>query len=329
MFPRKLALLLLLGGCKTGPVPPTSLSDPSTSSSPTPTSEEETGNTGTPGACTIFPQDNPWNTDISDYPVHEDSDAFIDAIGRGTGLHPDFGTVWEGAPIGIPYVDVPGDQPKVEVVFHYGDESDPGPYPIPPDAPIEGGPDSDGDRHVIAVDRDNCILYELFAAYPEEDGSWRAGSGAIFDMTSNALRPDGWTSADAAGLPIYPGLVRYDEVITQGIISHALRFTVEDSQHGYIHPATHYASDETDPDLPPMGLRLRMKADYDCSGLSSEIQVVCAALKTYGMFVADNGSDWYISGAPDDRWDDDALHDIDEITGDAFEVVYTGEIVTD
>jgi hypothetical protein len=286
---------------------------------------------GTAGAgCTFFPEDNPWNTDVSGYDVHPDSDRFIDAIGRQTGLHPDFGTVYGGAPNGIPWVEVPGDQPRVEVQFRYGDESDPGPYPIPPDAPIEGGPDSDGDRHVIALDRDNCVLYELWDAWPQDRGAWwQAGSGAIFDLTTNELRPDGFTSADAAGLPILPGLVRYEEVVEQGAVNHALRFTVSSSQRGYIHPATHFASSSTDPSLPPMGLRLRMKAGWDCANLSSEVQVLCAALQRYGLLVADNGSDWYVSGAPDPRWDDDALHDVSQIPGDAFEVVYTGEILTD
>jgi hypothetical protein len=278
--------------------------------------------------CAIFPADNPWNTDVSGYPLHPDSDAFVDSIGRTTGLHPDFGTEYAGAPNGIPYVVVPGDQPPVPITFRYGDESDPGPYPIPPDAPIEGGPDGDGDRHVIALDRDHCKLYELWDAHPQDGGaSWTAGSGAVFDLTTNELRPDGNTSADAAGLPIFPGLVRYDEVVTEGAVRHALRFTVSESQRGFIHPATHQASSDPDPTLPPMGLRLRMKSGYDCSALSAEVQVLCAAFKTYGLLVADNGSDWYVSGAPDDRWDDDALHDLASVEGDAFEVVYTGEVV--
>ena len=321
MFPRKLALLLLLGGCKTGPVPPTSLSDPSTSSSPTPTSEEETGNTGTPGACTIFPQDNPWNTDISDYPVHEDSDAFIDAIGRGTGLHPDFGTVWEGAPIGIPYVDVPGDQPKVEVVFHYGDESDPGPYPVRVNPKIEGGPDGDGDRHILAVDTEACRLYELYDARRAGGRRrWRAGSGAIYDLTSNALRPAGWTSADAAGLPIFPGLVRYNEA-HRGAIDHAIRFTAPQTRNTYVWPARHQASDRTDPDLPPMGTWFRLKADVDISGFSPEARAVLEALKVHGMILADNGSPWYLSGAPNGNWDNDALRALADFTGGDFEAV--------
>ena len=289
-----------------------------------------TGSANSPSlaGCTMFPSDNPWNTDISNYPLHPNSDAFIDSIGRDDTLHPDFGTEWEGAPIGIPYTTVDSDQELVPVEFEYYDESDPGPYPIPPDAPIEGGPDADGDRHVLVVETDNCILYEMFSSYPIDDGaSWEAGSGAIFDLTSNELRPDRWTSADAAGLPILPGLVRYDEVVEAGEIAHALRFTVSDSQSGYISPATHAASSSSDEDLPPMGLRLRMKADYDCSGYSEEVQVICTALKRYGMFVADNGSNWYVSGAHDPRWSDDNLGDLKDVPGDAFEVVDTGEIV--
>ncbi|MBI2892437.1 MAG: hypothetical protein HYY06_02730 [Deltaproteobacteria bacterium] len=279
--------------------------------------------------CQTFPPDNPWNTDVSGYDVHPSSESFIDSIGRDTGLHADFGTFWKGAPIGIPYVYVGANQPLVPVSFEYEDESDPGPYPIPPDAPIEGGADSDGDRHVLVLETDGCVLYELFAAYPLDGGqSWEAGSGAIFDLGSNELRPDGWTSADAAGLPIYPGLVRYDEVVEEGVIDHALRFTVDSSQAGYIHPATHFASDDDNPDLPPMGLRLRMRADWSCDGLSQEVQVICAALKTYGMLVADNGSNWYVSGAHDSRWSDENLSDIGDITGEAFEVVYTGEVLT-
>jgi hypothetical protein len=220
--------------------------------------------------------------------------------------------------------------PRIDVVFDYSDESDPGPYPIPADAPIEGGPDSDGDRHILMIDWGECMLYELFYAWPPgvgenpRDDVWFAGSGAIFDLASNDLRPDTWTSADAAGLPIYPGLVVYEEVMG-GVIDHALRFTVSESQRAFIHPATHYASSSTDPDVPPMGLRLRMKADFDVSGHSTEVQVILQALKTYGMFVADNGADWYVSGAPDSRWSDDNLHELHDVPGSAFEVVYTGD----
>jgi hypothetical protein len=258
------------------------------------------------------------------------SDTYVNSIGRSVHLHPDFGTVWDGAPIGIPYAVVGAGQPQVPIDFYYGDESDAGPYPIPPDAPIEGGPNSGGDRHVIVLDNANCRLYEVYDAHTADGGaSWHAGSGAVFNLRSNALRPDGWTSADAAGLPIFAGLARYDEVVGQGEIRHALRFTVSRTQRGFIHPATHYASSSSDPSLPPMGLRLRMKAGYNCSGFSSEVRVICTALKRYGMIVADNGSDWYVSGAPDPRWSDDRLGDMKSLPGDAFEVVDTGEgIVT-
>ncbi len=225
---------------------------------------------------------------------------------------------------------MPGSQPKVPVSFYYQDESDPGPYPVPPDAPIEGGPNGDGDRHVLVIDRDACTLYEMYDAHPLNGGqSWQAGSGAVFDLTSNSLRPDFWTSADAAGLPIFAGLVRYDEAVGQQLITHALRFTVQRTRRAFIHPATHFASDAIDPALPPMGLRLRMKAGFDCSGFAAEIRVMCTALKKYGMFVADNGSDWFISGAPDSRWNDDTLHQLSQITGAAFEAVYTGEPITE
>jgi hypothetical protein len=322
-----LAVTSLALACEEGEEPATAtVTPPATAASPAPTSEPDSAltHTGQEPNCAIFPRDNPWNTDASTLPVHPRSDSYIDAIGRDENLHPDFGTVWEGAPNGIPYAVVPGDQAKVPVSFEYEEESDPGPYPIPLNVPIEAG----SDQHVIVIDDDNCILYELFDAHPIDDGkSWEAGSGSIFDLTSNDLRPDFWTSADAAGLPIFPGLVRYEEVIEQGVIDHALRFTVEETQRAFVHPATHFASDDTDPNLPPMGLRFRMKADYDCSGFSREVQVICAALKKYGMFVADNGGNWFVSGAPDERWNDDALADLKEITGGALEVVDTGEAI--
>jgi hypothetical protein len=281
---------------------------------------------GSPPPITIplFPADNPWNTDISHYPVDANSDAYIASIGAGVGLHPDFGTDWEGGMIGIPYAVVPGTQPKVPISFYYADESDPGPYPIPPDVPIQGGPDSSGDRHVIVLDADDHLLYEVYDAHKVGD-HWEAGSGAVFDLTSNALRPDGWTSADAAGLPILPGLVRYEEV-QAGAIDHALRFTVEQTQRAYIYPATHFASDSTDPNLPPMGLRLRLKAGYDISGFPPDVQVILQALKTYGMMVADNGSNWFISGTHDPRWNDEELHVLDEVKGRDFEVVDTSSM---
>jgi hypothetical protein len=312
---------------------PTFTATPSATTQPTANSTPAPPRTSGEPACAIFPADNPWNTDISQYPLHPDSDDIVDRIGRDDYSHPDFGTVWAGAPIGIPYVIVGEGQPVVPVEFFWDDESDPGPYPIPPNAPVEGQPVGQpntasfgGDRHVIVIDESDCTLYETFNSHPVNGGqSWNASSGAVFDLSSNALRPDTWTSADAAGLPIFPGLVRYSEVVELGVIDHALRFTVEDTRAAFIHPATHEASDITDYDAPPMGMRFRMRDDYDCSGYSDETQVVCTALKKYGMFVADNGSDWYISGAPDPRWDDDALGDIKDIPGDAYEVVYTGD----
>ncbi|MBZ0275115.1 MAG: hypothetical protein K8I60_03155 [Anaerolineae bacterium] len=274
------------------------------------------------GDCPVFPADNPWNTDISAYPVHANSDAYIAAISQygDEYLHADFGGDGE---YGIPYVVVEGDQPPVPITFtEYGEESDPGPYPVPPDAPVENG----GDQHVLVVDSGNCMLYELYHAEYNGDG-WDAGSGAVFDLSSNDLRPAGWTSADAAGLPIFPGLARYDEV-EAGAIHHALRFTVQESQMAYILPATHWASDSDDPDLPPMGLRLRLKADYDLSGYTGQARVILEALKTHGMIVADNGTSWFITGASDPRWDDDDLNQLKTVPGSAFEVVDTGELVT-
>jgi hypothetical protein len=276
----------------------------------------------------VFPPDNPWNTDISSYPVHPSSTAFIDAIGASGGLHADFGTVYNGAPNGIPFDVVGRGQPRVPVAFEYASESDPGPYPIPPGAQIEGGPSATGDRHVIVVDPGDRKLYELFAARPDGRGGWRAGSGAVFDLGSNALRPAGWTSADAAGLPIFPGLVRYDEAAGAGAIRHALRFTVPRTQRGYVAPSRHWASARADPLLPPMGLRLRLKKSVPLAGFSAPNRAILTALQTYGMFVADNGSRWYLSGAPDPRWDDDDLHKLGRITGGDFEVVDTGPIVT-
>jgi len=277
-----------------------------------------------------FPPDNPWNQDISNVPVDPNSNNLIASIGANVTLHPDFGTVWNGAPNGIPYIVVAGTQPGVPINFTlYEDESDPGPYPVPPNAPIEGGPSSTGDRHVLVIDRDNWKLYEMGNSYPVNGGaSWNAGGGAIFDLNSNALRPAGWTSADAAGLPIFPGLVRYDEVFEQGEIKHALRFTAQQTRHAYVYPARHFASDDTNPNRPPMGMRVRLKASFDISTFTPRIQVILRALKKYGMFLADNGSNWYISGAPDPRWSDDELRALKTIAGSNFEVVQMGTIVT-
>jgi hypothetical protein len=270
----------------------------------------------------VFPADNAWNRDVSTLPTDANSANYLAAIaglGGNQKLHADFGG--DGA-YGIPYITVPGNQTRLPIDFtDYGDESDPGPYPIPTDAPVENG----SDAHVLAVDRDHCKLYELFAASPGT-GLWSAASGAVFDLTSNALRPEGWTSADAAGLPIFPGLVRYDEVAS-GHIDHALRFTVAGTQRGYIHPATHYASSSTNPALPPMGLQFRLKADFDLSGYHGQARVVLDALKKYGMIVADNGSNWFISGAADSRFDDIDLDQLKSVPGSAFEAVDTGETV--
>jgi hypothetical protein len=275
-----------------------------------------------------FPVDNPWNQDVSADPVDPNSAALISACGLRN-LHPDFGTTYNGAPNGIPYVVVAGNQTRVPVTFDYDDESDAGPYPVPASAPIEGGPNGTGDRHILVVDRDNWMLYELFAAYPVNGGqSWRAGSGAIFDLKTNSLRPAGWTSADAAGLPIFPGLVRYDEAVEQGEIRHALRFTCPTTRRAYVYPARHYASTRTDANLPPMGMRVRLRADFDVSSYPSEVRVILNAMKKYGMLLADNGSGWYVSGAPDPRWSDDNLAALKRVNSANFEVVRMGTIVT-
>ncbi len=284
---------------------------------------------GTPppqiAGCDIFPDDHIWNTPIDDLPVHANSANYINTIGASQGLHADFGSgVWplgSTSPIGIPYIDVPGSQPLVPITFvWWPDESDDGPYPIPSNAPIEGGPDGDGDRHVIVLDRGSCTLYEMYNAFPQGNGSWEAANGAVYDLNAYDLRPDGWTSADAAGLPILPGLVRYDEVAS-GEIRHAIRFTAPQTQASHIWPARHDASNLTGGNYPPMGLRLRLRADFNISTYPPEIQVILQAFKTYGLILADNGSAWYISGVPDERWNNDMLHEMDDITGADFEVV--------
>ncbi|MDQ4124144.1 MAG: hypothetical protein M3134_00895 [Actinomycetota bacterium] len=275
--------------------------------------------------CRIFPENNVWNRRVDDLPVHPRSRAIIRSIGRSEGLHPDFGSGrYDGGPIGIPFTVVGDGQRKSRVRFRYADESDKGPYPIPKDVPIEGGRQSDGDRHALIVHRDECRLYELFDLR-RRDGRWRAGSGAIWDLGSNELRPKGWTSADAAGLPILPGLARWDEV-KKGVIDHALRFTVSRTRAKYVYPARHYASDSDDPDLPPMGLRLRLKKSFSLDGFPRQARVVLVALKRYGMIVADNGSDWFISGAPNPNWDNDALHTLGDVKGSDFVVVDTSEL---
>ena len=307
-------IALLAAGCNSA----TGASD----QDPEPTTEGITGRR-------MFPADNPWNKDISGEPVDPSSDVLINTCGASAHLHPDFGTTWLGNPIGIPYVVVRGSQQRVPVSFYYDDESDPGPYPIPANAPVEGGPNANGDRHVLVVDADNWKLYELFDARPVDGGTrWTAGSGAVFDLSSNALRPAGWTSADAAGLPILPGLVRYDEVVEQKEIRHALRFTCPTTRRAYVAPARHFASSRTDPSQPPMGMRVRLKASVNISGYPPNVQVILKALKTYGMFLADNGSSFFVTGAHDMRWNDEELSTMKQLHGRDFEVVKMGAVVT-
>ena len=272
------------------------------------------------GGCPVFPADHVWNTPIDTLPVDGQSSAYVSTIGGGLPLKADFGSgLWDGGPIGIPFITVTGSQQKYPVTFGYAPESDPGPYAIPLNAPIEGGSQSSGDRHTLAIDTTNCILYELFAAYPGSN-SWSAGSGAIYDLEGYALRPDTWTSADAAGLPIFPGLVRYDEIVA-GEITHAIRFTVPETRNSYVWPAKHEASDLTGAQYPPMGQRFRLKANFDISGYSPANQIILRALKKYGMILADNGSSWYMSGAPDSRWDNDDLHALAGVKGSNFEAI--------
>jgi hypothetical protein len=290
------------------------------------------------GECPVFPPDSIWNTPVDTLPVDPNSDAYVESIGAGEPLKADFGAgEFEGAPIGIPFVVVPFDQPKVPINFAgyddepepYIDESDPGPYPVPAEAPIEGGPNGSGDRHVLVVQQQSCTLFELYKAAPNEDGSWNAVGAARFDLEGHELRIDGWTSADAAGLPIFPGLARYEEVAA-GEIAHALRFTVPRTRTEYVWPARHFASRSDDPALPPMGQRFRLKADVDISDFSADTQVILRALQTYGMILADNGSPWFVSGAPDDGWDNDALNaELRQLKGTDFEAVDVSGLMID
>jgi hypothetical protein len=276
--------------------------------------------------CPIFPATNAWNQRVDTLPVAPDSAQLIASIGLDSGMHADFGSgLWDGGPIGIPFDVVTKRTPRSRVSFEYADESNRLPYPIPRAVHVEGGRSSTGDRHAILLDRDACKLYELYALYPTAGGGWHAGSGAVWNLRSNALRPAGWTSADAAGLPIFPGLARYDEV-AHGAIDHALRFTAPRTRRAYVYPARHFASDSTDPSLPPMGLRVRLKAGFDVSGFPRQARVVLTALKRYGMILADNGSPWYVSGAPDPRWSNDQLHTLGRVTGADFEVVDTSSL---
>ncbi|HEY6391024.1 MAG TPA: hypothetical protein VIX89_07090, partial [Bryobacteraceae bacterium] len=281
------------------------------------------------GSCPVFPSNNVWNAPVDKLPVHPKSAAYVNSIGASSSGHADFGAgLYQGAPIGIPFITVPGSQAKVATTFQYSDESDPGPYPVPANAPIEGGSNSNGDRHVLIVDRDNCILYELYAAYPQPDGSWTAGSGAIFNLKANNLRPSTWTSADAAGLPIFPGLARYDEVAA-GAIQHALRFTAPNTQKAFIWPARHQASSITDTNYPPMGQRFRLKASFNMSSYAADVQVLLRAMQKYGIILADNGSAWFISGIPDDRWDNNHLSQFRQLRGTDFEAVDESSLMGD
>jgi hypothetical protein len=277
-------------------------------------------------SCPVFPATNQWNLPVDKLPLASNSDALVRSIGIDASAHADFGSGnYNGAPIGIPYVTVSGHQPKVHVRFQYGAESDKGPYPIPRNVPIEGGRQSDGDRHALIVDRNHCRLYELYGLYPTAGGGWKAGSGAIWNLRSNHLRPKTWTSADAAGLPILPGLARYDEV-RHGAINHALRITVPRTRKAFIYPARHFASSDTDPNVPAMGQRFRLKASFDISGFPKQSRIVLKALKKYGGIVADNGSAWFVTGAPNKGWNNDDLHSLGRLTGRDFEAVDTSSL---
>ena len=278
----------------------------------------------TVGSCALFPADNIWNTPVDHLPVHASSAAWVSSISSTKGVHPDFGSgLYDGLPIGIPFVTVRGTQTKYPATFYYPTESDPGPYAIPLNAPLEGG----SDHHAIAVDTDNCILYEIYDATPQA-ASWSAGSGAIFNLRSNQLRPAGWTSADAAGLPILAGLVRYDEILA-GEIRHAIRVTVPTSQKAYVWPARHWASTASGTQYPPMGARFRLRATYDITRFSAINQIILQAMKKYGLIVADNGGAWFISGTPDSRWNNDDLHNLLQVVGSNFDAVDSSSLMVD
>jgi hypothetical protein len=329
-------LALLLGGCGSAQ-PEFVAASPNASASPLVLSSESaaasptaspSGQAAAAKSCNAFPADNVWRADVSKLPVHKSSAAYVASIGSGSPVHADFGSgMWDGGPIGIPVTTVKSGQPGVKVTFSYAAESDKVAYPIPANVKIEGGPTATGDRHVILHDPAGCKVYELFAASKSGSG-WKAGSGAVFDLRSNKLRTPGWTSADAAGLSIFAGLVRYDEVAA-GHIDHAIRVTVPRSQAKYIWPARHQASDSSSASLPPMGLRLRLKASVNVSSLPKQARIIAVAMQKYGIIVADNGSPWFISGTPDDRWDNDALHALGRLHGSDFEAVDAGSLIAD
>jgi hypothetical protein len=281
------------------------------------------------GGCPIFPADHIWNTQVDSLPRDLSSDAYLRSIGAELPLHPDFGSAGsESSHIGIPFVVVPPTQPLVPVRVEAKAESDPGPYPIPTDAPIEGGPRHTGDRHVLVLQKESCLLTEFYRAFPEPDGSWRAGGAARFDLRSYALRPNGWSSVDAAGLPILPGLVRYEEVAA-GAIRHALRFTAPRTRNAWVWPARHRASVLTDAALPPMGQRFRLRASFELEGFAPEARVILQALKTYGMMLADNGGAWFLSGTGDPRWSNATLEQLKRVRGTDFEAVDVSSLMVD
>jgi hypothetical protein len=275
--------------------------------------------------CPIFPANNAWNQRVDRLPVAADSAQLIASIGLDSPVHADFGSgTWDGGPIGIPFDVVSKTTPRSRVSFDYADESNRVRYPIPRHVHIEGGASSTGDRHAILVDKSACRLYELYDLQHTSHG-WTAGSGAVWSLRSNHLRPAGWTSADAAGLPIFPGLARWDEA-ARGTIDHALRFTAPRTRRAYVYPARHYASSSNDQALPPMGLRVRLKACVNIASFPKQSRVVLRALQRYGMILADNGSPWYVSGAPNRHWNNDDLHSLGRLTGADFEVVDTSSL---
>ncbi|WP_433045187.1 hypothetical protein [Dactylosporangium sp. CS-033363] len=319
-------LALVLAGCSHSAAPPTA-----TAPSALPVAEGGLGaapgspspSPSKPAPCTIFPADNVWHADVSKLPVSRDSAAWVASIGAATKTHPDFGNGY-----GIPVTTIPAGQAKVKVTFSYAGESDPGPYPVPRNAKVEGGADADGDRHVILHDPAGCKAYELYDAHPNADGTWKAGSGAVYDLRGNALRKSGWTSADAAGLPILPGLPRADEAAA-GKVDHAIRFTAPKTRKSYIWPARHAASDAADAALPPMGARFRLKSSVDISKFPPQARAVAQALKTYGAILADNGSPWYFSGTDDPKWNNTQLDALKTLKGTDFEAVDSSLLMVD
>ena len=319
-------------------VPPHTAPDPMTVASSEPVVASDArkiplGINGSLSGVRLLAASSAWNQLVDGKPLDAKSAEMIAGIGADAPLHPDFGTEYHGAPWGIPYVVVAGDTPRTKVQFDYDDESDKGPYPIPADLQIEGSPrgkvpeGDDNDQHLLIIDRDHAKLYELYLLH-RNGTTWKAGSGAIWDLLGDTQRPAGWTSADAGGLPIMPGLVRYDEVVTQGKIEHALRFTTKNTRKAYTAPATHWASKKTDPNLPPMGAHLRLKASVKPEDFPAQVRPIIVALKRYGMILADNGGSLFLSGAPNPGWRDDDIESLKKLHGRDFEVVQLGKVVT-